>query len=215
MENKKAILITFEGLEGSGKSTQIELFYKFLKRNKFRVKVLREPGSTLIGERIREILLDKKSQKMSETTEFLLYLAARTQLIEEKLDKALKTEDVVICDRFTDSTIVYQGYGLGLDLNMVKKMVRYFSFSIVADLTFFLDVPVRTALGRLGSKDRIESRPLSFHQKLRRGYLQMVKQNKKRIKLVSYLDKQKASIFIRSEFLKICKVTKSSDSLRK
>ncbi|MBU0878694.1 MAG: dTMP kinase, partial [Candidatus Omnitrophica bacterium] len=112
--SKRAVFITIEGLEGSGKSSVIEFLENLLQRKKFSVKVFREPGSTRIGEKIRKILLDKKNKEITSHTELLLYLAARTQLIEEKLNAALSTYDFVICDRFFDSTLVYQGYAGGL-----------------------------------------------------------------------------------------------------
>ena len=111
---KKAVFITIEGLEGSGKSSVINFLRTYLENKKFSVRFFREPGSTYIGEKIREILLDRKNKELSCHTELLLYLAARTQLIEESLKDALNKYDFVICDRFYDSTLVYQGYALGL-----------------------------------------------------------------------------------------------------
>lgn len=180
---KKAVFITVEGLEGSGKSSVIEFLFKFLKKKNFSVKVFRDPGSTSIGEKIRKILLDKKNKKMSEYTELLLYLAARTQLIEEKLKSALGRYDFVICDRFFDSTLVYQGYALGLG-EIVEKSVEMFSFGILPDLTILLDVEPKKGLERIKNKDRIEQRSLSFHNKLKEGYLKLASKYPDRIKIV-------------------------------
>jgi len=183
MKKRKAFFITVEGLEGSGKSSVIKFLGDLLKRNKFSVKVFREPGSTKVGEKIRNILLDKKNSKLSVHTELLLYLAARTQLIEEGLKQALARYDFVICDRFFDSTLVYQGYALGLG-KVAEEAVNIFSLGIIPDLTIFLNAPPEEGLGRIAKKDRIESRPFSFHKKLRQGYLKLAKKYPERIKCV-------------------------------
>lgn len=180
---KRAAFITIEGLEGSGKSSVINFLEKFLKSKGFSVVVFREPGSTDVGEKIRQILLDKKNKRLSRHTELLLYLAARTQLIEEKLLNAFKKYDFVICDRFFDSTLVYQGYALGLG-EIVEKGVKTFSLGVIPDLTIVLDVPARDGLKRIKNKDRIESRPISFHNKLRKGYLALSKKYSNRIKVI-------------------------------
>jgi dTMP kinase len=180
---KKTIFISIEGLEGSGKSSVIKFLVKLLKKKGFKVKVFREPGSTKIGEKIRKILLDKKNKNISPYTELLLYLAARTQLIEEKLKKALNFYDFVICDRFFDSTLVYQGYASGLG-EIAYRVTKLFSLGIVPDLTILLDASVEEALERIKNKDRMESKPLKFHKRLREGYLWLAKKNPRRIKIV-------------------------------
>lgn len=182
-KNKRAIFITVEGLEGSGKSSVVEFLEKYLKDKGKSVKVFREPGSTRVGEKIRGVLLDNKNKELSKHTELLLYLAARTQLIEEKLNRSFLDYDVVICDRFFDSTLVYQGVALGLG-GIVSKAVKLFSLGITPDLTFVFDVPAKKGLARINNRDRIESRPLSFHNRLRRGYLQLAKKYPKRIKVI-------------------------------
>jgi dTMP kinase len=181
---RKAVFITIEGLEGSGKSTTIKFIVDFLKVRSLSVAVFRDPGSTKIGERIRKILLDRKSEEISIYTELLLYLAARTQLIEEKLKKALKVYDFVICDRFFDSTIVYQGYASGLG-KIVYKLADLFSLGITPDLTIVIDTPVKEGLKRIKHKDRMELKPLAFHKKLKEGYLTLAKKNPRRIKVVN------------------------------
>ncbi len=180
---KKAIFITVEGIEGSGKSSIINFLEKFLKKRGFKVKVFREPGSTRIGEKIRSILLDNRNKELSKHTELLLYLACRTQLVEEKLKKALAKYDFVICDRFFDSTLVYQGYALGLR-DIAEEAVKLFNLSRVPDLTILLDTKVKEGLKRIKHKDRIESRPISFHQRLKRGYRLLAKQYPKRIRII-------------------------------
>lgn len=180
---KKAFFITIEGLEGSGKSSVINFLKNLLRKKGFSVLVLREPGSTKVGEKIRDILLDKANSRLSRHTELLLYLAARTQLIEEKLNPAFKKYDFIICDRFFDSTLVYQGYALGLG-GIAFKSVKMFSLGIVPDLTLVLDVPAKVGLKRIKNKDRIESRPLNFHNKLRKGYLKLAEEYPGRVKVI-------------------------------
>jgi dTMP kinase len=183
IKKKKAFFITVEGLEGSGKSSVIAFLEDFFKQQGIKYKVFREPGSTKIGEQIRQILLDNKNQELSAHTELLLYLAARTQLIEEQLIKAFACYEVVLCDRFFDSTLVYQGAALGLG-KIVKQAVTLFSLAVEPDLTILLDSVPADGLARIKNKDRIESRPIEFHNKLRKGYLSLAKEYPKRIKVV-------------------------------
>lgn len=178
---KKAVFITVEGLEGSGKSSVIAFLQKYFKRKKISVKVFRDPGSTRTGEMIRDILLANKN-KISAYTELLLYLAARTQLIEEKLQPAFAKYQVVICDRFYDSTIAYQGYGLGLA--EAEPAARNFSLGVVPDLTILLESQVKRSLSRISSKDRIESRPYSFHNRLKKGFASLAEKEPGRIKVI-------------------------------
>lgn len=179
----KAVFITVEGLEGSGKSSVIKFLQGFFQKKGLKVQVYREPGSTRIGQKLRRILLDKRNKELTACAELLLYLAARVQLIEEKLKKDLKAFDIIICDRFYDSTLAYQGYALGLG-KIAQDAVGVFSLGIVPDLTIFLDIPAETGLKRLKAKDRIESRPLSFHRKLRQGFLGLAKKEPQRIKTI-------------------------------
>jgi len=185
--NKKSFFISIEGLEGSGKSSVIKFIEKFLGKKKVSFKIYREPGSTKIGEKIREILLDNKNKKLSAHTELLLYLAARTQLIEEKLKSDLKKYDFIICDRFFDSTLAYQGFALGLG-KIVESSIKKFSLGVTPDLTLFLDVLPALGLSRLKTKDRIESRDSSFHNRLRQGYLGLAKKYPNRIKIIDATD---------------------------
>ena len=178
------MFITVEGIEGSGKSSIINFVEKFLRQRGFKVAVFRDPGSTRIGEKIRSILLDKDNKELSPYTELLLYLAARTQLIEEKLKEALKRYDVVICDRFFDSTVVYQGYALGLG-RVVQRAVNMFNLGVKPDLTILLDTRVENGLKRIKRKDRIESRPFSFHRRLKKGYKLLAKENPQRIYIIN------------------------------
>ncbi len=179
----RAAFITVEGLEGCGKSSVVACISRFLRKKGYSLTVFREPGSTKLGEAIRAILLDKTNSKLSPYTELLLYLAARTQLIEEKLLKAFQRYDVVICDRFFDSTIVYQGYALGLG-KVAQEAVKLFSLGVEPDLTLLLDVPPKVGLSRIKRKDRIESRPLAFHNKLRKGYRSLARKYPERISVI-------------------------------
>ncbi|MCF7871164.1 MAG: dTMP kinase [Candidatus Omnitrophica bacterium] len=183
VKEKKAVFITVEGLEGCGKSSVIKFLEDYAKKEGIKTQVYREPGSTKIGEEIRKILLDKKEMALSAYAELLLYLAARAQLIEERLKEDLSRFDIIICDRFYDSTLVYQGYALGLG-GIAEKSVELFSLGIKPDLTLFLDVDVEVGLKRIKRKDRIESRPLSFHKKLRQGFLKLSRREPSRIKVV-------------------------------
>ena len=181
---KKGILITFEGPEGSGKSTQISLLCNYLRRRGLKVLHFREPGSTRIGEKIRDILLNPKNKNMDTACEMLLYQAARAQLVKEKVSSALKKSKIVILDRFLDATICYQGYGAGLNLKMIRQIGRLVTFGIQPDLTVLLDLDVREGLRRAKSRDRIEKKPLQFHRRVRRGYLKLACANPSRIKIV-------------------------------
>lgn len=181
----KGIFITFEGSEGSGKSTQSKMLCRFLESRGYPMLHLREPGSTKIGERIRQILLDRKNNSLSAVTEMLLYMAARSQMVEEIVRGALKRGKIVICDRFLDSTLAYQGYGLGIDVAAIRYIGKIATQGIKPDLTIFMDLPVERGLKVCGrTKDRIEKRPLSYHARVRRGYLTLAGDEPKRIKIV-------------------------------
>ena len=177
--------ITFEGSEGSGKSTQATLVYQYLKRRKKRVLFIREPGGVKISEAIRNLLLDIKNTKMSDEAETLLYMAARAQLVAEVLEPALKAGKIVLCDRFLDSTVVYQGYGNGVDLAAIKSVGKFATRGITPDLTLLFDIDTRQGLLRKGKvKDRIERRSVQYHTRVRRGYQKLAQENPKRIKLI-------------------------------
>lgn len=180
----RGIFITFEGGEGSGKSTQIKLLKEFFEQRQMSVAEFREPGSTTISENIRNILLHHDGD-ISPQTELFLYCAARAQLIKEKLKPALEQYDVVLCDRYSDSTMVYQGYALGLGIDNISSIVDYGRCGIVPDITFFLDISPEIGLSRLPeAKDRIEQRALEFHQKLRDGYKLLARNEPQRFKII-------------------------------
>lgn len=177
--------ITFEGSEGCGKSTQSRMLFDYLKSKSKRVVYLREPGATKVSEKIRDILLDAKNDAMLPECEMLLYMAARSQIVGEIIKPQLNKGAIVICDRFLDSTLAYQGYGLGMDINFIKQVGKFATLDIKPDLTIFLDLPVSSGLvHRDGNKDRIEKRSLAYHLRVRRGYLTLAREEPKRIKIV-------------------------------
>ncbi|MDP2927398.1 MAG: dTMP kinase [Candidatus Omnitrophota bacterium] len=184
----KSKFITFEGSEGCGKSTQSGMLFSYLKAKGVKVIYLREPGGVKLGEMIRTILLDPRS-RISAQAETLLYMAARAQVVEEIIKPALEARKIVICDRFLDSTIAYQGYGLGVDVKLIKSIGNFATQGIKPDLTIFLDLPVKSGLKhRHNCRDRIEQRSVSYHEKVRKGYLTLAKQEPQRIKIVKVLD---------------------------
>jgi dTMP kinase len=184
---KKGLFITFEGPEGSGKSTQSSMLEDFLKQKKIKTCRIWDPGTTNLGEGVRDILLGSKD-KISAYAETMLYLAARAQLTEEKIKPALRKRHVVICDRFADATVCYQGHGLGMDIALIKIFNKFVTQSIEPDITFFLDTEVRTGLKRSkkvkGFSDRIEKRGGVFHDKVREGYLKLAGEFPERIKTI-------------------------------
>lgn len=189
--------ITFEGTEGSGKSTQAAMVVEYLKERKQPVILLREPGGVQISESIRRILLDVESAGMSDTCETLLYMAARAQLVKEILEPALSSGKIVICDRFLDSTIAYQGYGNGVDVKAIETIGKFATANIKVDLTLLFDIETEIGLSRTNAvKDRIELRSIDYHRRVRQGYLAIAKANPERVKTIS-VDASKEEIFKR------------------
>ncbi len=189
----KSFFISFEGVEGCGKSTQIELLREHLDRADFDVLSLREPGGTDIGESIRAVLLDSKSEGIDKWTELFLYGACRTELVDKVLRPALASGKVVLCDRFTDSTIAYQGFGRGLSMNSVTSMNRMAAHDLAPDLTFLLDcnpsVGLERAFERMrnksgNSEDRFEREPMDFHRRVRSGFLKIADTEPDRVKVI-------------------------------
>jgi dTMP kinase len=180
----KGKFITFEGSEGCGKSTQSKLLYSYLKKKGLGVFYLREPGGVKVSEKIRKILLDPKNN-ISPECETLLYMAARAQVVSDIIKPALSKGKIIVCDRFLDSTLAYQGYGLGIDIDFIKTAGDFATCGIKPDLTLFLDLAVKKGLKhRQNIKDRIEQRNFTYHQRVRNGYLKLAAQEPKRIKIV-------------------------------
>lgn len=180
----KGKFITFEGSEGCGKSTQSRFLYQYLKRKGYPVIYLREPGGARISEKIRKILLDPQNH-ITPISETLLYMAARAQAVNQVIKPALAKGKIVICDRFLDSTIAYQGYGLGINIDFIKRLGNFATAGIKPDLTLFLDLPVKKGLRyRKARLDRIEKRSLAYHFRVRKGYLKLARLEPKRIKVI-------------------------------
>lgn len=183
----KGKFITFEGSEGCGKSTQSKLLFEYLRSKGKKVIYLREPGGVKVSEAIRQLLLNPKN-KIPSAAETLLYMAARSCVVEEIIRPALRSGKTVICDRFMDSTVAYQGYGLGVDIKLIKLIGEFATQRITPDLTIFLDLPVKSGLKyRHNCKDRIEQRSFKYHQKVRKGYLAIAKGHPQRVKIVKVL----------------------------
>lgn len=181
----RGIFITFEGIDGCGKSTQCELLKDYLKDNGRDFIFVREPGGTVIGERIREILLDKKNTQMNSRTELLLFEAARAQITEEVIKPALDDGRIVICDRFFDSSSAYQGMARSMGMDFVAGLNMAATGGLKPDITFFFDITVEEALARRGKRgeasDRIELAGVKFQEDVRKGYLELAKKSGGRI----------------------------------
>ena len=169
----KGIFIAFEGGEGSGKSTQVELLRDYLSGVGETVIVTREPGGTVLGKQLREILLDPNTGLISPRAEALLYAADRANHVYSLIQPALTRGDVVITDRYLDSSIAYQGAGRVLQPNEVARISRWATESLTPNLTFILDLPAEIGLARLESVDRLEQEPLAFHERVRREFLNL------------------------------------------
>ena len=183
------MFITFEGIEGSGKSTQCRLLKEHLESKGRKVTVTREPGWGAMGKLIRHLILDEKELEIHPLTELYLFCADRVQHVKDFITPRLKDGEVVICDRYFDSTIVYQGYGRQLDLYMVKKLAEASTLSLVPDITFLLNLPVKEGLMRLDLRDettnRMDEEPLEFHEMIRQGYISEATLNTNRIKIIN------------------------------
>lgn len=174
----RGFFITLEGIDGTGKSTQARLLAAKLQEQGMSTVLTREPGGTPVAEKIREILLTESGEKISLPGEALLYAAARAQHVSVVIRPALAEGKVVICERFTDSTLAYQGYGSGLDLDLIRKANAIATEGLVPDLTFLLDIETREGWNRIqrrnnGKNDRMEAKGVEFLERVRRGYLEL------------------------------------------
>ncbi len=169
------LFITFEGPEGSGKSTQARLLAEFLERQGYTVVLTREPGGTPIGDQIRQVLLNRTNQAMHPRTEVLLFQASRAQHVEELISPALEAGKIVICDRYADSTLAYQGYGRGEDVAELRRLIDYATGGLWPDLTLWLDLPVEAGLARIAPtrRNRLDAEALAFHRRVQAGYAQL------------------------------------------
>jgi dTMP kinase len=171
------VFITFEGIEGSGKTSQIPPLAEFLRGRGFPVTQIREPGGTPIGDQVRDVLLNLKNTEMHPRTEILLFQASRAQLVEQVILPSLADGEVILCDRYADSTLAYQGYGYRLfDPEKLKPLVGFATGGLKPDLTLFLDVDVEEGLKRRvegGGWNRLDAYDMAFYQRVRQGYLQL------------------------------------------
>lgn len=185
----KGVFITFEGCESCGKSTQSKLLCDYLRVQGYDVVFLREPGGTVVSEKIRRILLDPLNKGMCDESELLLYMASRAQTVQEVIRPAVKAGKIVLCDRFLDSSLVYQGYGLGMDIGFIRELGSFTTGGIEPDLTLLLDVPLKRALdGIKHAKDRIEQRAFAYHKRVKKGYMSLAEKEPRRIKIVTLED---------------------------
>lgn len=173
----KGIFITFEGIEGSGKSTQVRLLVKALQQMELPYLTTREPGGTIISEAIRDILLNPSFTQMAPETELLLYCASRSQHTNELILPALDKGTIVICDRYYDSTYAYQGAARELDENLIDTLTRFATYGRTPDITFLIDLPVEIGLSRIKNRqlDRLELEAEAFHSRVRQQYLSIAK----------------------------------------
>lgn len=206
-ETEKAVprgkFITFEGPEGSGKSTQARLLVQDLKNDGREVVVTREPGGTAIGDAIRAILLNPELREMDSVTELLLLAASRAQNVRQRVQPALERGCIVVCDRFTDSTLAYQGYGRRFDLKLLRSLNSIATGGVFPDLTVLLDLPVELGLERAkalkkaearGQKgDRFEQEEMDFHRRLRDGFLKLAAAEPKRFRVIPVQDEMEAT----------------------
>lgn len=210
------MFITFEGLDFCGKSTQVKLLENYLSDNGFKIEILREPGGVLISEKIREILLDKNNLEMYDETELLLFTASRSQLVREKIIPNLKKGIIIISDRFHYSSIAYQGYGRGLDIEFVTKLQKFAVGKAIPNITFFLDIPIEEVLKRKSyfnkqELDRIEISESDFYHKVREGYLKIASKEERFFILDGKMSKEDLHNIIKYNVDKLLKEEKVND----
>ncbi|MDI3281102.1 MAG: dTMP kinase [Bacillota bacterium] len=186
--------ITLEGIDGAGKSTQLALLKEFVTERWGGGVFTREPGGTSLSEHIRQLLLDPAWGELAGQTEILLYSAARAQLVAEVIRPALARGLVVVCERYVDSTLAYQGYGLGYDLEQIGAVNALATSGLWPDVTFLLDIDPVQGLQRAGRSDRVEQRGLEFHRRVREGYLQLARAWPERIVVVEVAGRSPAEI---------------------
>ena len=181
------MFITLEGPEGSGKSTQIKRLAKRLEAMGYPVITTREPGGTPIGDQIRQVLVRMENKELHPRTEILLFLAARAQLVEQLIKPALQDGKIILCDRYGDSTLAYQGYGHGLDLEQLRQMLGFATDHLKPDMTILMDLDVKTGLMRKKAEDewnRLDAYEVLFHERVRQGYLILAHEEPERWRIV-------------------------------
>ena len=212
MHKKKSLFVTFEGIEGSGKSYQSKKLYKSIKRRRIPVILTREPGGTRGAEKIRKIILEDyfhtdSKEKFNRYTDTLLYLAARNEHIEKKLKPAIFKKKIIICDRFIDSTLAYQVYGKGVNKSLVDSVHKYILGSIKPDLTFILKANISKAMQRLKKrkkKNRYDKFSKNFYDKVQKAFLKIAKTDKKKYIIIdNSLDTPETEKIIFKKFIKV------------
>lgn len=197
---EKGLFITFEGTDGCGKTTQIEILKDYFEKQGRTVLLTREPGAKGLGTKLREILLNYDGE-VSPVCESFLFLADRAQHVDTIIKPAVARGEIVLCDRHTDSTVAYQGYGRELDIEQIKMLNNIATSGLKPDLTFIFDIDIDTAQKRVGkNKDRMESAGIEFFKRVRNGYLEIAKQEPERVKV---LDGSKSIETIHNELLEI------------
>jgi len=186
--------VTFEGIEGCGKTTQIKLAADYLRQHQIKFVTTEEPGGTVMGRKIREMLLNRSTFNICRESELLLFLAARAQHVKDVILPALKDNCLVLCDRYADATIAYQGFGRGIDRDFLEKVNLFASAGCRPDMTILFDLPVETGLGRAMQRisgvkdsmpeDRFEHEEQEFHRRVREGYLQLAKEEPGRFRII-------------------------------
>jgi len=187
--------VSFEGIEGCGKTTQIALLSEYLKKHSITHTITREPGGTAVGEGIRKVLLNSETIRLTAASELLLFYASRSQNIQEKIKPALERNEIVICDRYYHASMAYQGYGRGIPLDFIRKLTDLVCDPYRPDLTFLLDIEPEIGLarararnhGRIENEDRFEAEDLEFYNRVREGYLELASEDE-RIQLL-YADR--------------------------
>ncbi|TLS35090.1 dTMP kinase [Pseudalkalibacillus caeni] len=191
----KGLFITFEGPDGAGKTTQIKKLAEYLENKGIPYIHTREPGGTRISDKIRSLILDPANEEMVNETEVLLYAASRSQHVKEKILPALNEGKIVLCDRFVDASIAYQGYGLGISVEQVKEINRFATGGLAADRSYLIDLPVEEGRNRMAARyetqtngqglDRIEQKHADYHQTVRQAFLKLAEENANRIQLIN------------------------------
>jgi dTMP kinase len=181
-----SLFITFEGPDGSGKTTQAKMLVEYLQARGYPVFYTREPGGTEISEQIREVILSTRNKAMRSEAEVLLFSAARAQIVAELIRPALAESKIAICDRYYDSTLAYQGYGLGLDLDALRAITKFATGGLVPNLTFYVDVPAEIGLARRhqGETNRLDQKDVDYHTRVRNGYLTLARAEPKRFVII-------------------------------
>jgi dTMP kinase len=179
------LLVTFEGIEGSGKTTQVGLTRTFIEEQGYPCLATQEPGGVPLGQEIRRLLLDKGDLKIDPLAELFLLEANRTQHVAEFIRPALENGLVILCDRYTDASVAYQGAGRGVEVALIEQMNRLATGGLTPQLTIILDCPVAVGMARAKGEDRFEREDTAFHERVRKGYLQIARQEPRRVQVLS------------------------------